>query len=308
MDVDKMTDYVFTYVDGEDDKWYKNFVIESKKAGRSADRKGVRYRSWGTLKYLLRGIAENLPFINNLYMVVEQESQVPEWVNRETVHVITHDMIIPKEFLPTYNSNAIETFMYKIPGLCEQFIYGNDDMFPIGLLKEEDFFKDGQPLVACHSKVRPAKMTIYRKSLVRTLELCKKHNEFYLSSGRYVRSDHSLNPMLKSTWEMYHNLYGKDIRRTITTFRKENNITQELSNFHHFIYNEKNGIKIPKIRKITYFEFKHASAERLRSRVNNPETQILCMNDGGVVDYESSKKIVLDIFEKRFPNKCKYEK
>ena len=303
-----MTDYVFTYVDAEDENWYKGFKKASLKAGRSISKINVRYRSWGTLKYLLRGIAENLPFINNLYMVVSDMSQVPDWVNQETVHIVLHKDIIPEKYRPTYNSNAIETFLYKIPGLSEQFIYGNDDMFPIGLMKEDDFFKDGAPLISCKIKDKPSNMTIYRRSLVRTLELCKRHNKYVLSSNKYVRSDHSLSPMLKSTWAMYHDLYGKNICNTVTTFRRDDNVTQELSNFHHFCYNQKNKIKVPEIRKITYFEFKKLSAKRLERFVMDKNKQIICVNDGGVLNYKRDKKIVCDIFEKRFPNKCKYEK
>ena len=303
-----MTDYVFTYVDANDDNWYKGFVSAAVKAGRSTSRTNVRWRSWDTLKYLLRGIAENLPFIRNLYMVVSDMTQVPNWVNKETVHIVLHKDIIPQQYLPTYNSNVIEMFLYKIPDLAEQFIYGNDDMFPIGKLNENDFFKNGQPLIACHTKIRPQKMTIYRKSLVRTMELCKRCNKYYnISPSQYIRSDHSINPMLKSTWEMYHSLYGENIYSTLSIFRDPKNVTQELSNFHHFIYNKKNNIQIPKIRRVAYFEFKHQSAERLNPIVNDKTIQILCMNDAGVLDYNASKKIVCNIFDKKFPNKCKYE-
>lgn len=304
-----MTDYVFTYVDAEDDKWYEGFKKAAAKAGRSKGRENARWRSWGTLKYLLRGIAENLPFINKLHMVVSDMSQVPDWVNQETVHVVLHKDIIPEKYRPTYNSNAIETFMYRIPDLEEQFIYGNDDMFPIGLMKESDFFKDGKPLVACKVKVRPSNMTLYRKSLVRTLELCEKHNKYKkIDKRKYVRSDHSLSPMLKSTWETYHKLYGTNICKTVTTFRREDNVTQELSNFHHFIVNEKKRVHLPRKRKITYFEFKHRDASRLEKFVMDKTKQIICVNDAGVKDYEKDRKTVCKIFEKRFPNKCKYEK
>lgn len=303
-----MTDYVFTYVDAEDDNWYKTFKEASSKAGRSTSRTNVRFRSWGTLKYLLRGIAEYLPFINNLYMVVSDISQVPDWVNQDTVHIVLHKDIIPEKYRPTYNSNTIETFLYKIPGLSEQFIYGNDDMFPIGPMKEDDFYKDGMPLISCKIKDKPNNMTLYRKSLVRTLELCKKFNKYRLDSKQYVRSDHSLSPMLKSTWKAYHDKYGKDICSTISAFRKSDNVTQELSNFHHFIYNQKNKIRVFKKRKVTYFEFRNMAATRLERYMGNKSTQIICINDAGVQDYNKDKDIVCNIFEKKFPNKCKYEK
>jgi hypothetical protein len=63
-----------------------------------------RFRDWGTLRYLFRGIAENMPFVRKVHLVVSHESQVPEWVNREEVHIVLHKDIIPAEFLPTFNS------------------------------------------------------------------------------------------------------------------------------------------------------------------------------------------------------------
>ena len=56
---------------------------------------------------------------------------------------------MPKENLPTFNSNAIEMNMHKIKGLSEQFVYFNDDMFLTNKVFPEDFFKDGLPCDAC---------------------------------------------------------------------------------------------------------------------------------------------------------------
>ena len=49
---------------------------------------------------------------------------------------------MPKENLPTFNSNAIEMNMHKIKGLSEQFVYFNDYMFLKNKVFQEDFFKD----------------------------------------------------------------------------------------------------------------------------------------------------------------------
>ena len=53
-----------------------------------------------------------------------------------------HERIIPNELLPTFNSTTIEMYLHRIPDLAEQFIYSNDDMFPIRPLQISDFFKD----------------------------------------------------------------------------------------------------------------------------------------------------------------------
>ena len=44
------------------------------------------------------------------------------------------------EALPTFNSHAIETALHRIPGLSEQFIYVNDDVFFARPVRPEVFF------------------------------------------------------------------------------------------------------------------------------------------------------------------------
>ena len=56
----------------------------------------IRYRDYNTLKYLLRGINKYLPWIRNLYIIVEQESQIPEWLNRDNVKIIYHKDALPQ--------------------------------------------------------------------------------------------------------------------------------------------------------------------------------------------------------------------
>ena len=81
-------DYVFTYVDGNDPAWSSEMIKHARKHKKLLDGNSSRFRDWKTLPYLFRGIANNMPWIRNVYMVVERESQVPSWVNRETVNII----------------------------------------------------------------------------------------------------------------------------------------------------------------------------------------------------------------------------
>ncbi|MBP5235355.1 MAG: hypothetical protein J6Z20_05150, partial [Bacteroidales bacterium] len=87
-------DAVITYVNGLDPLWQKDY---EKRVGVSILSK--RFRDWGTLKFLLRGIQKYMPFIENVYLVVARDSQVPEWVDRSQLRIVTHDMIMPAESL-----------------------------------------------------------------------------------------------------------------------------------------------------------------------------------------------------------------
>ena len=129
-------DAVITYVDGLDPIWQAEYA-----SAVGGEILAKRYRDWGTLRYLLRGIEKHIPSVENVYLLVSGISQVPAWIDKDQVRVVLHKEIIPEVFLPTFNSTTIEMFMHRIPGLDEQFIYFNDDMFPVLDCSPEDFFR-----------------------------------------------------------------------------------------------------------------------------------------------------------------------
>ena len=123
-------DAVILFVDMNDSEWrekYNKYVEEHEIPNKHINNE-TRFRDYGSLLGVLRSIDLHMSWINNVFLVVQSESQVPEWVNRETVKVVLHEEFIPKEFLPTFNCNTIETHLHLIPNLSEKFIYFNDDM------------------------------------------------------------------------------------------------------------------------------------------------------------------------------------
>jgi len=296
-------DFVVTYVDGLEKSWYEEYIRASKKEGREINRNSVRFRSWGTLRYQLRGIEKYMPWIRNVYLVVSSEAQVPSFINRKTVNVITHDMIIPKEYLPTFNSNTIELFMYKIDGLAEHFIYSNDDIYATGDLKPEDFFtEDGMPKVVVRERKKKYD-NIYIQTISNTRDLCLLENNKKLKEDILLRSDHSMNPMLKSTWQLYWDKHKDELERSISTFRTSKNISQEVSNYHHYLSNP----SIHGVRRMKYFQFKNESATKFYDVLFNKDYDLCCMNDANVLDFPLAKKIIINMFKKKHPNKSKYE-
>lgn len=298
-------DYVLTYVDNTDPEWIEQNIKVSARFGRKYIPNGVRYRDWGTLRYVFRGLEENMPWINNVYIIVERPTQVPVWLNTNTVKVIYHNQIIPKQFLPTYNSNSIELFMYRIPTLSERFIYGNDDIFPTNPLAPEDFFtENGKVKIKIRSSKYVGEQNIYRQSLKTTENFVRDAFGQPHIQYRVMRGDHSIYPMLKSVWAKIWEEHKERIERSITTFRQKTNITQEVSNFWNFL----SGNSVSHSRKNKYFNFTNKSAVELRPFLFSKDVQVLCMNDGGVVNYAESRKIVNALFKERFPKKSKYEK
>ena len=153
-------DFVIAWVDGGDPAWQrerdrygkmgeKTAVEETgerEKSGVACDTRDVRYRDWDCLRFWFRSVEQNAPWVHKLYFVTW--GHVPKWLNgnHPKLEIVRHEDYIPGEFLPTFNSHTIELNFHRIPGLSEQFVYFNDDMFLLRQVTHGQFFRDGKPL------------------------------------------------------------------------------------------------------------------------------------------------------------------
>jgi hypothetical protein len=126
-------DVVYTWVDGADEAF-----MESRKRCLQACRSAVepeaagmqRFRNNEELRYSLRSLDAFAPWVRRIYIVTN--GQVPRWLDtaNERISIVTHDMLFADTAnLPTFNCNAIELQLHKIPGLSQRFLYFNDDCF-----------------------------------------------------------------------------------------------------------------------------------------------------------------------------------
>lgn len=156
-EVDFPIDVVYTWVDGSDPAWVESRARfadqeashhgESTMAGRFLDR--------GELRYSLRSLSENAPWVRNVFVVTA--GQRPDWLSSEDsrLRIVDHTEIFPSAGdLPTFNSHAIETCLHRIPGLAEHFIYMNDDVIMSGRTTPEDFFESNGSLKVHWSPVK----------------------------------------------------------------------------------------------------------------------------------------------------------
>lgn len=95
------------------------------------------------LKYSLRSVYKYAPWVHKIYILMNPPKKTPSWIkeNNDKIVIIDHlDTFPSKKYLPTTNSNSIETTLSRIPGLCEHFIYFNDDIFLGRYSNYTDFF------------------------------------------------------------------------------------------------------------------------------------------------------------------------
>ena len=144
MDNQSAIDIVLPWVDGNDVAWraqMRQFVPEANDMNTES-----RFKNWDNLHYLLRGIENCMPWVRTVHFVTC--GHTPEWLRTtgNNIKVVRHEDFIPRHFLPVFSCNPIEMFLHKIPGLSSQFIYFNDDFFPLKKCCPSDFFVDNKPV------------------------------------------------------------------------------------------------------------------------------------------------------------------
>ena len=306
---DKKIDGVIFYVNGEDDIWKKQYERYCKLNDNNFEinesHSKAKVIDYGVLKYLFRSIDKNAKFINNIYLVVQSDSQVPDWVNRDTVKVVLHEEFIPKEFLPTYNSFTIDMFVHKIHGISERFLVFEDDMVVTDNISENTFFNGYKTKETMEdrdiSKLDPSKnMMNYQKLWLRSSNLVKKEFNEEESDNLYWRTNHGVSPIIKCDMEYLTQKYRNEIRDSITMFRDSKNYVRWM--FRYFTW-KKNGMEQNGVNH-GYFTFKDKS-RLLEDLYNSKKYQTIVIQEFKFED--GDEHIVEKGLNRHFPNKCKYE-
>ncbi len=148
---DAEIDAVITWVDDRDPTWHEQHdrvfgASQAPDSPRAAD-VTARFRSLGELRYALRGIDRNMPWVREVVLVTSGQPP-PDWLDTRALRVVTHREFMQRSALPNFNSHAIEAAIWRIDGLAEHFVYFNDDVLVLRPVRPNDLFTpDGRPRV-----------------------------------------------------------------------------------------------------------------------------------------------------------------
>ena len=281
-------DLVVPYVDMDDPNWQQ--LAKQYKIPVSI----CRYRSQKDFwKNFFRGIAANLPWINQVFLIVQSRSQVPNWLDTSKIKVILHEDFIPKEFLPVFSSCTIEMFIQNISELSEKFLYFNDDIFVLRPLSPEQFFKDD---VVYHnfkdrySVIRNRKLSIHGY-------ICKNSHDLVDSSEEVICPIHGIQPLLKSKMIECYNKCKEQIFNSITPTRTTKNLNIYLYVFY---------INTLGLYKESTISFGYTNSYSLKLFASYPD--VLCINDNSATENVYNNIFIKGFFNKLFTEKSKYEK
>ena len=249
MNKNKYIDIVLPWVDGNDPahKAKLKAYITSDKEDTLPDVGGdARFNDMGEIRHCVASINRYAPFIRTIHIVTDgQDPQLEEYIKtlfpqgHIPMNIVSHEDIFKgyEDFLPTFNSRAIETMLWRIPGLSEHFILMNDDFFITSPLTSEDFFQGDKTV--CYASwynsifekilwtLKPARnghtKISFKHSMANALEI--------LGGGsRFLYLSHTPRALKKSFFEDFFKAHEELIIRNIRhRFRHQEQFnTQEL--------------------------------------------------------------------------------
>jgi len=324
-------DFVVPWVDDKDPVWLEKksrYTGTEVKEGNTE----VRYRDWDTLKYWFRGVEKFAPWVRNVYFVTDD--QKPDWLNIEhpKLRWVKHTDYIPQEYLPTFSCQAIEWNLHRIEGLSDNFVFFNDDVFLIDKVKPEDFFVNGKPCdLPLLGPLYPT--GFFSHILFNNTELLNRHFSLKESIRKnpmkwiknqpisgliklllYGRKDlipysgtyHIQTSFNKKTfsilWEKEGDLIDEVCRNRLRT-------KQDITSYCVRDWQLFSGEFYPK--KIIGKSFHTATMDYSNEAINYLNKQkgkVICLNDSeDEINFEEHKRIIIEAFEKLFPEKSSFE-
>lgn len=293
-------DAVLTWVNGNDPKLNakRNKYFTAKREDKLEDIAGPeRFIQSYEIKFAVASILRFAPYVKRIFIITDNQDpgldlfikkNFPD--NEVPVVIVDHSIVFEgyEQYLPVFNSISIETMMWRIPDLSEEFIYMNDDFFFASPSIKENLFRDGK--VVCYSSRFPSavmkvlrairfrknnhKRFTYKDSLLNGAEMA--------GGGRYFfYLPHEPHPIFKSVLEEYFKTHPESILRNIRHRFRDN----EQFNVQGFFYvlAESKGLLIHKPHKgVNLMIRKPKSLEYLKKKLEwadrQPGLKYGCMN------------------------------
>lgn len=210
MDEEKI-DFVVLWVDDTDQTWLEKKTEYQKKENNFSQlvTGKSRFRDWDVFQYWFRGVEKFAPWVNKIHLVTD--SQIPKWLKTDhpKLNIVSHIDFLNNDYLPVYNSRAIEVNLHRIPDLSENFVYFNDDTFIIKPVSTTLFFKNSLPMDQAILAPIISMANSTGATISNDMEIINKYF-------------HKKDCIKKDKWKWFNLKYGLDIVRTISLIYYKN--------------------------------------------------------------------------------------
>lgn len=300
-------DVVYTWVDDADPGW-NAARLEREGSGTRREAAGeARFRSRDELRHSLRSVYAHAPWVRTIHLVTA--GQRPEWLADDPrVRLVDHRDILPPEALPTFNSQAIETALHRIPGLSEHFVYLNDDVFLGRPVRKETFFSPGGSFAAFVAGT-PVGL---EGQADKPYQYAALNNRALLREALGVTSTrlmaHTPHPHRVSVLREIEARFGEAVRRTaLSPFRSPTDISL-LSNLAQH-YGLATGTAHTGRAEHAFVDLSHAQVTKKLAEVAKRELDFFCLGDHHdfAVDPEEVDAALAEFLAEYFPVRAPWE-
>lgn len=318
-------DIVYLWCDGDDPSFKLQKKILMEKMGIIPDENEElfgekRFSNHDELKYSLRSVYSYLPWVNHIYIVTNK--QIPTWLNKHPkLTIVDHTEIIPKEFLPTFSSLTIETYITKIKNLSEKFLYFNDDLFINRQLLPTDFFYHNKPIIWVKNfkpnlKIDDYELLIkkqthpWNRSLLKAWGVFCSHNNLKVP---YMSPNHNVDAYTKTAYDNVLKKYPELVKLNSSHFRTGQEISRHIFAYE-MIY--LNGCKVVKrasetvVGKVLCFlKLQNTTSvggktlKKLKKNIDLYRPNCFCINE-----IDQDKDAFISFLQTKFPHKAPWEK
>ena len=311
-------DAVITWVDGNDPAHKAKRKEYERREELEYDDVGgdIRYVNVGEIKYCVASILRFASFVRNIYIVTDgQDPQLGEFIERNfpgqssKIRIVDHKVIYRgyEDFLPVFNSMAIETVLWRIPNLSEHFIMLNDDLMFVAPATPKDFFVGDK--IVCYA----TRFSVHFAKLLQLLKPKKKgHKVVTFKSGmvnsakvvgerwRFFRLGHNPHAMRVSVFEQFFSKHRELMEANMSQrFRELTSFNPTELSFL-LCAKEKKLILRPKKGNNLYLLPKghHYMADHMKKFRNSTKEKFCCVNS---LNYacEEDQRSVLDWLKER---------
>ena len=292
-------DLIIPMVFPADPEWQREYARYS---GRDA-RSHVRYRSWDTEELLVRCCLKYMPWLRRIHILLARESQVQGWMERiadaqtatdgPRLSIVFHRDFMPGKCLPCFSSPCFEMFLGDIPGLSEQFIYANDDMFPLSPLAPEDFFRGGLPCQHVREEPFPAIPNMFqRKCMFQQNMIGAPFGRSF--STTWLRGGHSFAPLLKASCREVWRRHGRELERHLYPLQRTD---RSCNHYIFWLYQHFAGLYVDHAPR-RQLVLDSVPTDSLAAIIRDPGAGIVCINDNeSIRDWRRRAAVVREALE-----------
>lgn len=307
-------DLIFSWVDGNSVEYQRARAAQAKRhVVGEGDDAPARFRQIDELKYALRSVYMFAPWVRNIYIATD--SPVPEWLgDHPRVRVVrSEEFFSDLSFLPTHNSQAVESQLHHIEGLSEHFLYSNDDMFFGRPVAPSMFFSPGSvtKFIEADTRIGLGLNNPDRSGFENAARVNRRllQQRFGRVTTRHL--EHTAAPLRRSVmFEMEHEFADEFSATAASPFRAKENISVTNSLYHYYALMTGRAI-VQENARVSYVDTTMVSGlASLSELLKKRSYDFFCLNDGSFpeVSDEERTATVTDFLERYYPFPAPWER